>query len=281
MLSRLRLARNRLFTTLARWLIAIGLIALIAPATFAQVQALNVNRRADIQNPFRKGLFVEAGVLLPGQSMPSISSLVAAHFTIVGVDFTPACFSTGICTEPIANWLNAAKAAGLYTYIIVFGSYPTVLSWIPILQHFNIDYVDIDEPLSTGNWTISQLQSFISAASIAVGKSVNFIVNEYQYANSNPIPELYALGIPNLFVSEDNYDQAHMLTISYNIQLGQQYGKPAIAWLSFVPAGKVTDCYLNFGSWIAYAKQLNANVFFYLVDSQGYSQQNWSLVASY
>jgi hypothetical protein len=274
------LARNRSYITLAKWLIAIGLIALIAPATFAQVHALNVYRRADIQNPFRKGLFVEADVILE-QSSPSMSSLVAAHFTIVGVDFTPACFSTGKCTEPIANWLDAAKAAGLHTYIIVWGSYPTVLSYIPTLRNFNIDYVDLDEPLSTGNWTISQLQSFISAASIAFGKSVNFIVNEYRY-DSDPFPALYALEIPNLFVSEDNYDQPHQSTISYNIQLGQQYGKPAIAWLAFAPAIKVTDCYLNFSSWIAYAKQLNANVFFYLLDSQvPHSQQDWSLVASY
>ena len=259
-------------------ILAIGLIALIAPATFAQVYALNVYRRQSLpENPFRKGLFVDAGLIVYGQSMPSISSLVAAHFTIVGTDFTPMCFSTGICTEPIANWLNAAKAAGLHTYIIVFGSYPTALSWIPIIQDFNIDYVDIDEPLSTGNWTISQLQSFISAASIAFGKPVNFIVNEYRYY-SDPFPELYALKIPNLFVSEDNYD--HESTISYNIQLGQQYAKPAIAWLSFVPQ-EATDCYLNFGSWIAYAKQLNANVFFYVVNSQGYSQQNWSLITSY
>jgi hypothetical protein len=208
--------------------------------------------------------------------MPSVSSLVAANFTIVGVMFAP-CFSN-VCGTPVGNWLSQAKAAGLQTYTMIGSTYEKSTSWISILVGLNIDYIDIDEPLSSYGWTTSQLQSFMSSV-LASKPNLKFIVNEcYQCAN-NPISQLYALKMPNVFVAEDDYWT--MSTIDYNIQLAQQYGKPAISYVIFVPGSQAFDCYVNLASWVAHAKQLNANMFAYYLDPQGYWQQNWPIIASY
>jgi len=208
--------------------------------------------------------------------MPSVSSLVTDNFTIVGVMFAP-CFSN-VCGTPIGNWLKQAKAAGLQTYTMIGSTYAKASTWVSILVGLNIDYIDIDEPFSTYGWTASQLQSFMSSI-LASKPKLNFIVNECYQCASNPISQLYALKMSNLFVAEDDYSS--MSTIDYNIQLGQQYGKPAIAYVIFIPGSQNFNCYVNLASWVAHAKQLNANMFGYFLDSQGYWQQNWPIIASY
>jgi hypothetical protein len=260
-----------------KWVYALFVLLLIvmivAPSmsvVYGQTGNLTPRRR----NPFGKGLLYQWEVIVYQAPAPSIKSLATANFTIVGVMFAP-CFST-FCAKPIANWLKEAKAAGLQTYTMIGNSYAKSVTWIPILVGLNIDYLDIDEPLSKG-WTISQLQSFISSV-LALKPKLKFIVNECSICTNNPISQLYALEMPNVFVAEDDY--CTKSTIDYNIQLAQQYGKPAIAYAIFVPGSQDFDCYTNFASWVAYAKQLDANVFYYYVDSQGYWQQNWPIIAS-
>lgn len=262
------------------FVLVLSILMIAAPSmnlAYGQTGVLHpIRRSSSSPNPFRKGLLFAWEAIVYGASMPSLSSLVAANFTIVGVMFAP-CFSN-VCGKPIGDWFRQAKAAGLQTYTMIGSSYAKSTTWIPILVGLNIDYIDIDEPLSTYAWTISQLQSFISSV-LASKPKLNFIVNECYQCADNPISQLYALTMPNVFVAEDDYST--MSTIDYNIQLAQQYGKPAIAYAIFVPGSQAFDCYVNLASWVAHAKQLNANMFSYYVDSEGYWQQNWPLIASY
>jgi hypothetical protein len=79
-------------------------------------------------------------------------------------------------------------------------SYADLVSWIPILGGLNIDYLDIDEPLSTYGWTIPQLQYFVSSA-LALKPKLNFIINDCRICGNNPIDpiaQLYSL-IVNCF----------------------------------------------------------------------------------
>jgi hypothetical protein len=110
---------------------------------------------------------------------------------------------------------------------------------------------------------------------------MKFIVNECYECANNPISQLYALEMPNTFVVLNDYYTMSM--IDNVIQLAKQYGKPAIEYIEFIPPdGSVAvDCYTNLASWVAHAKQLNVNIFGYYVDSQGYWQQNWPIIASY
>jgi hypothetical protein len=254
--------------TLFRDLVAILVVTLVLGLALAPT----VQGSPTQPNVFRKGALYAWEDIVYGAPMPSVNSLVKAHFTIVGVMFAP-CFST-FCTKPITNWLRQAKAAGLKTYTMIGNSYANSVSWIPILVGLNIDYLDIDEPIGTYNWTITQLQSYMASV-VALKHAITFVVNEF----GGDIQQLYALRMPNLIVAEDDCWQTAM--IDYNIQLGQQHGKPAIAWIEIIPTLSNYDCYVNFNAWLTHAKQQNANIMFFYVDQEGNWLKNWETIVAY
>jgi len=228
---------------------------------------------------FAKGLFISSQSILTGPSFPpSFSQLVAAHFTIVGTD---GYWENSNNLRQLSNWLATARSYGLKTFVFLGrNNYSVTLNGLPEALSMNPDFIINDEPISSGAWSQSQLQSFVITAEQS-NSHIGIIIDEWA---SSALSTDYALFGSDLrvFMAEDDYN--HQSMINYNAQLAAQYGKPAITWLmmsNWENTSSSFDCYSNFDSWLNYGAQQDANVLFYLIDPQGIWQANWAKVAAF
>ncbi|HKM51500.1 MAG TPA: hypothetical protein VJZ75_10020 [Candidatus Bathyarchaeia archaeon] len=226
---------------------------------------------------FAKGLFVTGESILTGPSFPpSFAQLVAAHFTIVGTDD----WENSNNLAQLSNWLATARSYGLKTFVFLGrNNYSVTMNDLPKALSMNPDFIINDEPITSRAWSSTQLQTFVTKVEQS-SSHIGIIIDEG--ASALAIDYVLFGSDSRVFMAEDDY--TNQSTINYNARLAAQYGKPAITWLimsNWENTSSTFNCYSNFDSWVDYAKQQNANAFFYLIDPQGIWQTNWTTVAAY
>jgi hypothetical protein len=262
-------------------IILVMFFALSMQTTIVTYAALPIRgSSATVWSQNEKSLLVDIRTITRNVASPSLSSLKAAGFTLVGTYIDTA--SSAEWTT-IASFLKQVHIAGMRAFVCVMVGTPkpeTSVQWVKKAASIGADVIELDELVGTLHYTKQQLLSVIDAG-LKGNSKLQFIVTEFEYpdhALSNAFEWLSSY--PSVRVANDDYTT--MTYIDLEARLARQYGKVPATWFMFSPLGTSgTDCYRNLDVWITYAKQRNVNALLYIIDPWSVWQTQWSKVNAY
>jgi len=233
----------------------------------------------NVYNQPEKGLMLDKKYILNASlPRPSFSELKQGNFTILGTEIR----STWTISQYniLAGWIKSVHNAGFRTFTLMGIeniSLNTMVSLVTKSAAMGVDVINFDELIARYKFNETQLQSIIDAG-LQAKPSLQFIVNEYTTAKINNA-YAWTAKYPSVRVATDEYDWKSSMDLG--IQLAQNYGKRPLVWLIFVPGSLNFDCYNNLPDWINSVEQRGEDTLFWLVDKNGYWQQNWPIVMNF